>query len=34
MELANDYLEGCGQEVERCAENLQRENLATSNSKS
>lgn len=33
-ELANDYLEGCWQEVERCAESLQRENFATSNSKS
>jgi hypothetical protein len=33
IELVNDYLEGCGQEVERCAENLQRENFATSESK-
>ena len=34
MELTNDYLEGCGQEVEQCAENLQRENFAAGNSTS
>jgi hypothetical protein len=34
MELANDYLEGCVQEVERCAEILQRENVTERDSTS
>lgn len=34
MELANDYLEGHEQEVEQCAENLQRESIISSDGKS